>query len=307
LVKDRSGNIATAVKDIEIARGQGGGLPAADFSRPIANRNLFGQNVSMSKQYPATNNAAPGYPKTAASNTSSVPAYSQAASDTVLPAVLKNAKIVNSLRFQLNYKVEEVGPSGVGKVEFYVTEDQGKQWFRYGDDADRTSPFTLQVPKDGTYGFDLRVHSGAGLASPPPQPGDKPAIMVVVDQTLPEIILEKPQVGFNGMLNQVLIKWKLNEAYPAAQPISLSYATSAIGPWLPIGSWQADQGQYIWEVNEHMPAEVFFKVTAKDRAGNVGVAQTEEPIMIDLSRPSARIVNVEALPVQSGDDSTNAQ
>lgn len=294
LIKDRSGNIATTDDEIEITPGNGRGLPAADFSQPIASQKLLTRNVSLSQkpaQMVAQNPVVAPQPKA-----TSVPNYNH-----VTPELLKTARMVNSLRFQLNYQVEQVGPSGVGKVEFFITENQGQQWFRYGEDTDRQSPYTIQVHQDGVYGFDLRVHSGAGLVSAPPQPGEKPPIVVIVDQTAPEITLEKPVQGYNGMLNQIMLKWKVSEAYPANQPISLEYGTSAIGPWLPIGTWQADQGHYLWELNENMPPELYFKVSARDMAGNIGSAQNEEPIRIDLSRPSARILNVEAVPFEAGD------
>ena len=111
------------------------------------------------------------------------------------PKISKHTRVVNSRKFQIGYKVEDVGPSGVGDVELFITEDDGDKWFKYGNDLDRTSPFQVETPRDGIYGFALRVHSGAGLAGDPPKSGEKPSIVVVVDNTPPSVKLLSADQG----------------------------------------------------------------------------------------------------------------
>ena len=312
-IRDQAGNAGSATSQVTIEReqfGNRGGIEPPDFSKPIAEANPFGQNVSMGQNYLDTQQSAPQ---------PSIRSHFVSQSQTQQPQVMpvpepaglpsvggnmnasvaangQSVRMVNSLRFQVNYKVDEVGPSGVGHVEFFITENGGQKWYRYGEDVDHISPFTVQVPKDGLYGFDLRARSGAGLAAAPPQPGDQPPIVIVVDQTPPVIHMQPPQQGFSGVLNQVLIGWKLEDQNPADKPIALSYGTTPQGPWQPIGGWQADQGSYLWDVNDNLPAKLWIRITARDAAGNLSSTQTEQPLMIDLTRPSARIVNVESLP-----------
>ncbi|MBI1345314.1 hypothetical protein GC163_03410 [bacterium] len=205
-------------------------------------------------------------------------------------------RIVNARRFQLGYKLDDVGPSGVGGVELFITQDQGRMWYRYGEDPDRQSPFEVTVPRDGEYGFAVRVRSGAGLGMDPPAPGEPAAIQVVVDQTPPRLELLPIQQGRGSELNQIQIRWKMTEEHPAQKPISLYYAASPVGPWEPISGWRDDGGSFAWSVGPGSPAQFYVRVMARDLAGNVAHVDSAEAIVVDLARPSARIVDVEVQP-----------
>ncbi len=56
------------------------------------------------------------------------------------PANPGESQVVNASVFDIDYSVEDVGPSGVSAVELFVTEDGGQNWFKYGTDADLKSP-----------------------------------------------------------------------------------------------------------------------------------------------------------------------
>jgi len=205
-------------------------------------------------------------------------------------------RIVNSRKFQLGYKLDDVGPSGIGGVELFITQDQGRMWYRYGEDPDRQSPFDVSVPRDGEYGFTVRVRSGAGLGSEPPTPGEPPAIQIIVDQTPPRIELLPIQQGRGSELNQLQISWRVAEEHPAEKPVSLYYAASPVGPWEPISAWRNDTGSLAWSVGPGSPAQFYVRVMARDAAGNVAHVDSAQPIVVDLARPSARIVDVEVSP-----------
>jgi hypothetical protein len=204
-------------------------------------------------------------------------------------------RIVKSRKFQIGYKVDDVGPSGVSAVEFYVTQDNGAKWWKYGNDLDQKSPFQVVVPKDGVYGFALRVRSGVGLAADPPAPGDKPSIVISVDQAPPSVQLFPVQQGKGAALNQLQIRWRVTDENPAEKPIALYYSASRSGPWEPISGWLDNLGSYNWGVGAGVPARLYIRVVARDAAGNVSQAETERPVIIDLAKPSARIVDVKAV------------
>jgi hypothetical protein len=204
-------------------------------------------------------------------------------------------RVVKSRKFQIGYKVDDVGPSGVSAVEFYVTQDNGTKWRKYGNDLDRKSPFQVEVPKDGVYGFALRVRSGVGLAADPPQPGEKPSIVISVDQSPPSVQLLPVQQGQGAALNQLQIHWKVTDDNPADKPIALYYAANQEGPWEPINGWQDNLGSYNWTVGAGVPTKLYIRVVARDAAGNVSRAETDRPIIVDLAKPSARIVDVETV------------
>lgn len=215
------------------------------------------------------------------------------------PKITKHTRVVNSRKFHIGYKVEDVGPSGVGDVELFITEDDGANWYKYGNDADRKSPFEVETPRDGIFGFALRVHSGAGLAGDPPKRGEKPSIVVVVDNTPPQVQLLSADQGRGKDLNRVVIRWTVSDDFPSETPVALSYTSDPNGVWEPISGWMANEGEYTWNAGPNTPTRLYFRVTARDAAGNMNRAQTMQPVVVDLSKPSARIVDVES--VESAD------
>lgn len=203
-------------------------------------------------------------------------------------------RVVRSKKFQIRYKVEDVGPSGVGSVELYISENDGGKWYKYGNDSDRRSPYEVVVPREGTYGFALRVRSGVGLAADPPQPGEKPAITVTFDKTPPVARLLPLRQGRGAAINKILIQWSVTDAFPTERSVSLSYAPAPNGPWQPIVGGQPNNGRYVWTIGQRMPQRVYVRLTARDAAGNRASVTSRQPVTIDLTRPSARIVDVQS-------------
>ena len=202
-------------------------------------------------------------------------------------------RVVNTRKFQVGYKIDDVGPSGIGGVELFITQDNGRKWWKYGEDQDQRSPFDVEVPQDGEYGFAIRVRSGAGLSNEPPMQGEAPAIVVAVDQTPPTVEMLPVQQGQGNNVNRLQIRWRIQDDRPSDKPVSLYYAATRNGPWEPIVGWKEDSGSYEWTVGPGVPSHLFLRVVARDLAGNTSKADTPNQIVVDLSRPSARIVDVE--------------
>ena len=203
------------------------------------------------------------------------------------------ARVVNQRQFQIGYRIEEIGPSGISSVELFITQDNGATWYRYGEDADKRSPFIVSVPREGAYGFTLNVRSGVGLAADPPQPGEKPSIVVNVDETAPRVQLLPVEQGRGQSLNKLLIRWMVQDENLAERPISLWYGASQNGPWQPIAGGLDNTGSHVWTMAAGIAPRIFFRIEARDSAGNVQRLDTTEPLLIDLSKPSARILDVE--------------
>jgi hypothetical protein len=216
------------------------------------------------------------------------------APETTFAEVNPSRRAVRTRNFKIGYQVDDVGPSGVAAVNLYITENGGKKWYHYGGDADLQSPFDVVVPADGEYGFAIRVQSGKGVSTDPPQPGDVPEMQIVVDQAPPVAQVMPLRQGQGSAHNQVLIEWSVSDSQLAEQPVSLSYADNARGPWIPITDWTANTGRYIWTIKEPVRQQVFVKLEARDAAGNISEALADQPIVVDLSRPTARIVDVES-------------
>ena len=94
-------------------------------------------------------------------------------------------QIIGSNRFRLNYGIDSIDPSGVGKVVLWMTRDDGRSWKIWGTDPDRRSPFPVEVTEQGRYGFRIVVKSKDGLTGQGPSSGDDADIWIVVDTTAP--------------------------------------------------------------------------------------------------------------------------
>ncbi len=200
---------------------------------------------------------------------------------------------VNSLSFRIGYEVEGVGPSGVGGVDLYITENDGRKWFHYGEDPDRRSPFDVAVPREGTYGFAIRVRNGVGLSETPPQPGDRPEMQVTVDRTPPKAQLLSLDQFAEGLGTTVRVQWSIDDQQLASRPVALSQSTTPNGPWEQVLGWSENTGGHEWQIISLGYESLYIKLDVRDEAGNVASVISTRPLTIDTSRPTARLLQVE--------------
>jgi hypothetical protein len=206
--------------------------------------------------------------------------------------------LVNSKRISINYKIDDVGPSGVSTVELWYTQD-GRSWQKYKEaERDAKPPMIVDVNGEGVYGFTILVRSGVGLGDRPPQVGDAPHIWVEVDLTEPVVKFHSVEVGRGLNANQLTLAWTATDKNLGKTPISLSYAEKADGVWTPIASSLDNTGRYVWQMPSGVPYKFIVRVQATDRAGNVGTAILKDaaaqpvPIIVDLAQPKARVLEV---------------
>jgi hypothetical protein len=248
-------------------------------------------NGGLSSQDGFTGNSQPWQQRNVSSipgtgNTSQIPAYE--------PPSPTGHRTVKSRQFNIDYRIDDIGPSGVATIELFVSQNNGDKWYRYGVDEDHRSPFEVEVPSDGVYGFVMRVVSGAGLTDPSPQPGERPEISIIVDSSPPVVNLFPLQQGQGADANRILITWKAADQKLADRPIALSYAANPNGPWQQISDWLPNTGQYVWNVGQGIPPRLYVRVVARDAAGNLARVDTPQPVLVDLAKPTARIVDVES-------------
>jgi hypothetical protein len=218
---------------------------------------------------------------------------------------LPPVRIINKQQAKLDFNVTKVGPSGLGGVDVYVTADEGETWARSPIDpqatlpatADHSAPVngsvTVTMPQEGkVYGFYIVVKSRAGLGQPPPRPGQPPQIRLEVDTTLPQADLYSPQADATRR-DALNLTWSATDRNLAPNPITLEWAEQPDGPWQVIGEREMpNTGRYTWTVPEQMPPRAYLRLTVKDTAGNVALAQTDQPILIDLSIPQVENVGL---------------
>ncbi|MDA0808381.1 MAG: hypothetical protein O3B68_10320 [Planctomycetota bacterium] len=274
------------------------GNPGHSATQPLATPSPFGPAVTGSAPgagiggVPGPSGSTPQWQQQNVSsipgtgNPSQIPAYE-------LPTPVGH-RIVKSRQFSIDYRIDDIGPSGVAEIGLFVSQNNGDKWYRYGIDEDNRSPFEVDVPSDGVYGFSIRATSGAGLTEPPPQPGERPDFSIVVDSSPPVVNLFPLQQGTGADANRILITWKAADQKLADRPIALSYAANPNGPWQQISDWLPNTGQYIWNVGQGIPPRLYVRVVARDAAGNLARVDTPQPVLVDLAKPTARIVDVES-------------
>ncbi len=291
---DLAKNVAQSEAQVEVAPAHRAGQEESDpeLSRPIASQPQPFPRANLPQQSLIADEPA-GRPEAFRGRYPQQTPAQQNATPNATPPIDAQARIVNSLQFQLGYQVDDVGPSGVGSVDLYITENRGRKWYKYGADSDRKSPFDIEVPKDGIYGFAIRVRSGVGLAADPPQPGEQPSVVIVVDKTPPAAALLPVQYLRNSEGSRILLRWQVSDTNLPAKPVALYYALNPQGPWEPLTGWIDNTGNYALATTPSMPPQFYLRLAARDAAGNVQHVQLDAPVIADTSRPSARIVDVE--------------
>jgi hypothetical protein len=202
-------------------------------------------------------------------------------------------------RFALQYAIDDAGPAGVAKVQLWVTHDGGRTWYPQPEDADKTSPYLVDVGGEGTFGLRLCVQGLSGLGDTPPAPNDPPELWVEVDSSPPLVQVYPPRVGTGRSAGKVLIAWRASDPHLAARPVTILYrGEDSDAAWTPVADQLENTGQYIWAVPPGVPPRFRIKVEVSDTLGHRGVAETG-PVLVDRARPKGRIIGLD--PAARGD------
>lgn len=201
-------------------------------------------------------------------------------------------RMINSRRFEMEYDVSQVGPEGVGRVELWLTRDNGRTWVKRGEDEDRRSPYLIVVDDDGLFGFRMVVETAAGLRSSTPQSGDLPDVWIGVDTVAPSARLIPIDHAAQGPIGVLTIRFEAYDAQLSARPIVLSFAADASGPWTPIASGLENSGRYDWKLDSRVPGKIFLRLEVRDEAGNLTTVTLPEAVSIDHVRPQGKILNI---------------
>lgn len=197
--------------------------------------------------------------------------------------------MVNARRFELDYELQSVGPSGVNRVEIYVTTDGGRTWTLAGTDDDLQSPYVATVEREGFYGFRIQVVGGNGMQTPPPQAGDLPEITIGVDLTAPQARFTGAAQGSTAEGPTLTIDWEASDARPDPRPVALSHAPQRSGPWTVIAAGLENTGRHMWLLDPSVPERVYLRLEVRDEAGNVQTIEPAEPVVLDRTPPQGRI------------------
>lgn len=236
---------------------------------------------------------------------------------------------VNTEPFDISYKIERAGRSGIQAAQLYVLADRAAGWTlgkRYPINPVATTGDSLKLPysppdpgkgrtADGTYGFYVGPESGAGTKADPPGPNTPPMVYVVYDTRPPFINITGVRVGAGGAKGPVVeITWETSDQNLLADPISLEYAEDPTAVrWkeiryrLPPGTERQDAdglkkhvGQFAWEVPDEKLWKFYVKARSVDRAGNSSESVWKDAVIVDLEKPAATITGVRGGPGGGG-------
>ena len=202
-------------------------------------------------------------------------------------------RMVNSRTFELQYELDSVGTSGVGRVELWGTLDGGRNWSVYGVDSDNRSPVPVRVEREGIYGFRIVAQSGTGLSGPKPAPGDEADVWIGVDLAEPVGRITAVEVSEDGA--ELVVTWEVGDDALEVTPVTLEFAESRQGPWTPIASGLENSGSYSWTVEKRVGPAIYVRMIVRDEAGNVGTFFWDKQVSLDRSRPQGRIHDVRAI------------
>ena len=201
-------------------------------------------------------------------------------------------QMISSKRFRLDYAINAIDPSGVAKVDLWMTRDNGLNWQLWGSDPDSVSPFPVQVNDEGRYGFRIVIQSRDGLTGQGPSRGDQPDMYVHVDSQPPLAKITSVPYGRGNEAGRLVINWSVSDPFLSLRPVRLSYSRSPAGPWTIIDNGLRNVGRYVWKVEPNVPERIFLKIEATDQAGNVGVHQLSQAIDISGLVPRGTIRGV---------------
>jgi hypothetical protein len=207
----------------------------------------------------------------------------------------RKPRMTRRRRFELDYDVDAVGPSGIRKVELWGTGDDGRTWSLWQTDENATSPIEIVVEQDGVYGFGIVIVSNSGLAGPTPRNGDPADFWVKVDTKLPRVRLTSATYGDGDHAGHLQIQWRSTDASFGDTPISLSYSESPSGPWTTIATGLANTEKHYWKVDPRVPKQIYLRIEARDEAGNVAQFQLSNAVNLAGLTPTARIRGIRPL------------
>jgi hypothetical protein len=201
--------------------------------------------------------------------------------------------IINNPFVTLEYKIEEEGKSGIGKVEVWYTRDDGESWDVLCDDPDRKSPVQFKLPSEGVYGIRLVVSNSRGFGAEPPKAGDAPELVIEVDTTAPAAQLLSAKLGPTEDNASIDITWTADDKNLGSAPIDLYYSINLGGPWTPIAKGLRNDGKFRWYLPQSIGKQTYVRLVATDLAGNSCRSEISQPVALDDgTRPHATITGV---------------
>ena len=202
----------------------------------------------------------------------------------------------SSRAFSLDYAIDNDPGAPIANIELWGTTDSGITWDRWGTDPDRESPFDIEVASEGLFGFKMVIVGANGLAGRRPLPTDKADAWILVDTAIPKARILSALNGKGSEAGTVVIEYQAIDDHFPERPISIYYAESPKGPWIPATQGARNNGRFVWTTDPSLPEKVFLRLDAVDSAGNAGTHVLDLPVDVQGSAPRGRIQGIHPRP-----------
>jgi hypothetical protein len=204
-----------------------------------------------------------------------------------------NTYLVNRTHVFLQYQIDRIGASGIGKVEVWMTPDRGQTWQKLSEDCKQPGVIEVDLPGEGNFGVRLVMSNGRGFGATPPAVGESPDWWIEVDTTMPVLEARGVRLGAGADSGCAFITWSAQDKNLAGEPIDLDFALSPKGPWQSIAQNLKNDGHYCWRMPAYLGPEAYIRIIAHDTAGNMSVVDFPQPVPLDdMSRPRGRLTGI---------------
>ena len=104
----------------------------------------------------------------------------------------------------------------------------------------------------------------------------------------------QPTLGTGSDDGTMLITWTASDKNLLSNSVNLSYATKPNGPWEVIVSGYKNAGLYRWTMPSQLTGNIYIRLEATDRAGNVGQHDLKSPVAVETIKPRVKVLGVVA-------------
>lgn len=199
-------------------------------------------------------------------------------------------KHLNSTKVGIDYNIAKSGPSGVGRIEFWITGDLGATWQRANVATELGNHAEIILPGEGVYGIRMVGTNGHGFGGRAPMAGDQPTATFEVDLTAP--VIQSLDVNSQLKSGALEIRWKATDKNLAGECVDLYYATQRGGPWEVIATRAPNTGLHSWPLPKNIAPQYFVRLEIRDQAGNMARTDSANPVSLDLQEPEINLVDL---------------
>lgn len=154
-------------------------------------------------------------------------------------------------------------------LTLFVSNDFGKNWKKEATAKPTDEFFKYVAPGDGTYWFSVSFVNKAGASVPAKETDLQPQLKIIVDTRRPEVkvaALERAQ-------DQITVSWDVKDDHLDLNTLTLQYRVLGDNAWKAVALSPVANGKKQFSVGAMGTVNV--RVSAKDKAGNLGEDQVE--------------------------------